>query len=101
MPESKGRKEAEAKKKSARKAAVTEERAEKKRLQKAGLADRRDWVVPTFVALMLFGVLWLVVWYLTSSTGVYVPGMSDLGNWNLLISMGCMAASFGVATLWK
>lgn len=101
MPESKGRKEAETKKKSARKVAVADERAEKKRLQKAGLADRRDWVVPTFVALMLFGVLWLVVWYLTSSTGVYVPGMSDLGNWNLLISMGCMAASFGVATLWK
>ena len=101
MPESKGRKEAETKKKSARKVAVAEERAEKKRLQKAGLADRRGWVVPTFVALMLFGVLWLVVWYLTASTGIAVPGMSSLGNWNLLIAMVLMGASFGVATLWK
>lgn len=101
MPESKGRKEAAEKKKSARKVAVEQERAEKKRLRKAGLADRRGWVVPTFVTLMLFGVAWLVVWYLTATTGVYVPLMSDLGNWNLLVSMGCMGASFGVATLWK
>ncbi|MFT3876056.1 MAG: cell division protein CrgA [Propioniciclava sp.] len=101
MPESKGRKEAAEKKKSARKAAADQERAEQKRLRKAGLADRRGWVVPTFVTLMLLGVLWLVVWYLTASTGVYVPGMSDLGNWNLLIAMGAMAASFAVATLWK
>lgn len=101
MPESKGRKEAAAKKKSARKAAVVEERAQKQRLGKAGLADNRAWVVPTFVTLMLLGVLWLVVWYLTSSTGIVVPGMSDLGNWNLLVAMLLMGGSFGVATLWK
>ncbi len=101
MPESKGRKEAAAKKKSATKAAVAEERAEKKRLGKAGLAPTRQWVVPTFITLMLLGVLWLVVWYLTASTGIVVPGMSDLGNWNLLIAMVLMGGSFGVATLWK
>lgn len=101
MPESKGRKEAAAKKKSATKAAVAEERAEKKRLGKAGLAPTPQWVVPTFITLMLLGVLWLVVWYLTASTGIVVPGMSDLGNWNLLIAMVLMGGSFGVATLWK
>ncbi|MDO5533384.1 MAG: cell division protein CrgA [Propionibacteriaceae bacterium] len=101
MPESKGRKQAEAKKKTARKAAVADERAEKQRLGKAGLSTGRSWVAPTFVTLMLVGVLWLVVWYLTASTGTYVPGMSDLGNWNLLVAMVLMAASFGVATLWK
>ena len=101
MPESKGRKEAAAKKKTAREAAVAEGRAEKQRLGKAGLADNRAWVVPTFITLMLLGVLWLVVWYLTASTGIAVPGMSSLGNWNLLIAMVLMGASFGVATLWK
>lgn len=101
MPESKSRKQADVKKKSARKAAVAEERAERNRLGKAGLADSRGWVVPTFVTLMLVGVLWLVVWYLTAATSVYVPGMSDIGNWNLLIAMVAMGASFGVATLWK
>lgn len=101
MPESKSRKQADIKKKSARQAAVAEERAEKKRLGKVGLTDRRGWVAPTFVTLMLVGVLWLVVWYLTAATGVYVPGMSDIGNWNLLVAMVLMGASFAVATLWK
>lgn len=101
MPESKGRKEAAAKKKTARKAAVVEERAEKQRLGKTSLATGRAWVVPTFVTLMLLGVLWLVVWYMTSATGIAVPGMSQLGNWNLLVAMVLMGGSFGVATLWK
>lgn len=103
MPESRGRKEAAAKKKSTRKAAVVDERAEKQRLGKgkAGLAENRAWVVPTFITLMLLGVLWLVVWYLTASTNIVVPGMTALGNWNLLIAMLLMGGSFGVATLWK
>ena len=100
MPESKGRQSAEAKKKTARKASTAAERAEKKRLG-TGLTDRRGWVAPTFITLMLLGVTWLVVWYLTASTGVNVPVMSDIGNWNLLVGMGLMGASFGVATLWK
>ena len=98
MPESKGRKQAEVKKKSARTTSVNEVRAEKKR---TSLSDRRGWVVPTFLTLLIVGVLWMVVWYITTSTGVAVPGMTELGNWNLLIGMGLMAASFGVATLWK
>ena len=100
MPESRGRREAAEKKKLTRKAEVDAEREERKRLSPA-LADRRGWVAPTMIALLLVGVLWLVVWYITASTGVVVPGMSDLGNWNLLVGMVLMGASFGVATLWK
>ena len=33
--------------------------------------------------------------------GNQIPGISDLGDWNILIGMGLMAAGFGVATLWK
>lgn len=98
MPESKGRKEAEAKKKSARKAKASKAHAENRR---AALADRRQWVVPTFVTCGLLGILWLVVWYITAATGVVVPLMSDLGNWNMLIGMGLIAAAFGISTLWK
>lgn len=101
VPQSKSRSEADAKKKAAARAARADQRAEKKRLAKGGLGTRRGWVVPTFVTLMLLGVLWLVVWYLTASTGITVPGMTGLGNWNLLIGMVLMGASFGVATLWK
>ena len=46
----------------------------------------------------LLGVAWLIVYYVA---GQDVPLMSDLGNWNILIGMGGMAAAFGLATLWR
>jgi hypothetical protein len=58
----------------------------------------RRWVPPTFIAVGLLGVAWLVVYYVA---GRQIPLMSDLGNWNILIGMGLMAAAFGIATLWK
>lgn len=100
MPESKGRDAAEAKKKSARKASGGATRAKTERTRPR-LGENRAWVVPTFVTLMLVGVLWLVVWYLTASAGIIVPVMSELGNWNMLVAMVAMAGSFAVATLWK
>lgn len=100
MPESKGRKAAEEKKKHTRLAEASEQRADRERRLPAAL-DQRAWVPATFITLLLLGVLWLVVWYLTSATGTVVPLMTDLGSWNMLIGMGLMAASFGVSTLWK
>lgn len=58
----------------------------------------RRWVPPTFIAVGLLGVAWLIVFYVA---GTQVPYMSDLGNWNILIGMGGIAASFVLATLWK
>ena len=53
---------------------------------------------PTFITVGLLGVVWLVVYYIA---GHLIPFMSELGGWNVLIGMGCMAAAFGIATLWK
>ena len=58
----------------------------------------RRWVAPTFIGVGLFGVAWLIVYYVA---GDYVPFMTALGNWNILIGMGGMAAAFVLATLWK
>jgi len=58
----------------------------------------RRWVPPAFITVGLLGVAWLVVYYVA---GPSVPMMSDLGNWNILIGMGGMAAAFGIATLWR
>ncbi|MDR1853262.1 MAG: cell division protein CrgA [Propionibacteriaceae bacterium] len=99
MPESRTRKEADEKKKLTK----SEERA-KKRAEKAKAAaapGKGGWVVPTFITVGLLGVLWLVVYYVTASAGIYVPWMSDIGGWNILIGMGLMAASFVLATFWK
>ena len=74
-------------------ATMDERRAEKK----AAPVDR-SWVPKVFVPLFLLGVLWLIVYYIA---GNQIPGISNLGDWNILIGMGLMAAGFGVATLWK
>ena len=93
VPESRTRKSAEAKQK------LKSQRAS--RPQKIKAPSSRRWVPPTFITVGLLGVAWLITYYITSTTGAEVPLMSDLGNWNILIGMGLMAAAFGIATLWR
>lgn len=98
MPESKSRKQAEAKKKYGRKSRAAKAQAKNSR---AALAENRGWVVPAFITAGLLGIMWLVVWYITAATGVMIPFMSDLGNWNMLIGMGLIGVAFTLSTLWK
>ena len=51
-----------------------------------------------FVPVGLIGVIWLVVFYIAGAT---LPFMAVLGNWNFLIGLGLIAASFFIATFWK
>lgn len=99
VPVSKGRKQAAEKKKRQRQIELVAEREKRDRIQPIG--DDRAWVAPTFITLGLLGVAWIVVWYITSVTGISVPGMAAIGNWNLGIGMGLMGAAFGVSMLWK
>ncbi len=69
--------------------------------QKVAAPNGGQWVAPTFITVGLLGVLWLVVYYLTASVGIQLPLITDLAGWNVLIGMGLMAVSFGLATLWK
>ena len=61
-------------------------------------AGTRDWVPWVFIPVGLLGVIWLMVFYIA---GNQVPLMQDLRNWNYLIGLGLIAASFVIATLWK
>lgn len=90
MPESQVRKSVETKRR--RKAAAG---AKPARVKAPG---SRRWVPPTFLTVGLLGVAWLITYYIA---GQYIPFMTSLGNWNILIGMGGMAAAFGIATLWK
>ncbi len=90
------RKQAADKKKSASAEAASEARKERQR--RVAAPGSRRWVPPAFITVGLLGVLWLVVYYIA---GHLIPVMSDLGGWNVLIGMGCMAAAFALATLWK
>ncbi len=95
MPESRTRKSAEAKQKLK---AQRDARPKKVKGTKVKAPSSRRWVPPTFITVGLLGVAWLVTYYVA---GTQIPLMSDLGNWNILIGMGGMAAAFGIATLWK
>jgi hypothetical protein len=90
VPESRTRKSAAEKQK------LKAQRASKPKKIKAP-ASRR-WVPPTFITVGLLGVAWLITYYVA---GTYIPFMATLGNWNILIGMGGMAAAFALATLWR
>lgn len=89
MPESKVRKSAAEKKR---------RRAPDRSKKSARAPGSRRWVPPTFITVGLLGVAWLITYYIA---GTSIPFMAALGNWNVLIGMGGMAAAFVLATLWK
>lgn len=95
MPESKVSKSAAEKRKAKQKAELAEKRSEK---QRAAAYTARRWVPPTFITTGILGGLWLVTYYIA---GNRIPFMRDLGDWNVLIGMGLMAAAFAISTLWK
>ncbi len=107
MPESKTRKTAETKKRQERKAETAKMRAQKQR--RAATPGSRQWVPVTFITLGLVGVLWLILYYLAGiavsndpvGANVFFTFITGLGGWNILIGLGLMASSFGVATMWK
>ncbi|MER5870823.1 cell division protein CrgA [Streptomyces sp. NPDC002044] len=57
----------------------------------------RSWVAPVMLALFLIGLAWIVVFYVTETQ---LP-VEALGNWNIVVGFGFIAAGFGVSTQWK
>lgn len=55
------------------------------------------WLVPTMLTLMIVGLLWVVVYYVTQTE--YPIG--SLGNYNMLVGFGLIAVGFGLSTRWK
>ena len=68
-----------------------------KRVEKtiAQAKPNRRWFVPTFIALLVVGLAWVVTNYITA--GSYpIP---KIGNWNLLIGFAIMLVGF-IMTMW-
>lgn len=55
------------------------------------------WFVPVMLGLMVVGLLWIVVFYITSQR---FP-VEALGRWNLGIGFGLMLVGFGMTTRWR
>jgi hypothetical protein len=57
-------------------------------------------VVVGMLGCFLVGLLWIVVYYVTSQD-LAVPLIDELGNYNLLVGIGFMAIGFVYATKWE
>lgn len=58
-------------------------------------------VVVGMLFCFLFGLAWILVYYFVGDHLVDVPVMRDLGNYNLVVGIGFMAAGFTYATHWE
>ena len=58
----------------------------------------KRWAAPAMLTCWLLGLFWVVVYYVA---GERIPGMDDLGGWNLIIGMGLIAVGFVFATQWE
>lgn len=55
------------------------------------------WWAPTFIALLIIGLLWLVIYYF-SGTSFPIPGIK---HGNLAIGIVIMLAGFGMTLRWR
>ena len=55
------------------------------------------WFVPVMLGLMILGLVWIVVFYITQQE-YPIPG---LGNWNLICGFGLLMVGFLMTTRWR
>jgi hydrogenase-4 membrane subunit HyfE len=67
-----------------------------------GLAPSPTWYPIVMAALLLLGLAYLVVYYLTSAgTSPHVPVMAGLHAWNFAIGFGVMLLGLVMAVRWR
>lgn len=59
-------------------------------------SDNPKWLVPAFSSLLLVGLLWILVYYI--SRGQYPL---EIGNVNIFIGFAMLLAAMGLLTRWK
>lgn len=70
---------------------------EQKKATQAAMGGNKPWFVPLMLGLMLFGLVWVVVFYL--SQGKWP--VASIGNWNLAVGFAFIMAGFLMTTQWK
>lgn len=56
-----------------------------------------SWWAPVFITLLILGLLWIVVFYVSS--GAYP--VAAFGYWNLVAGFGLLLAGFGMTMRWR
>ncbi len=66
------------------------------------LAPSPSWYPVVMAVVLLLGLAYLVVYYLTSSgTDPRVPVMGDIGAWNFAVGFGIMMLGLVMAVRWR
>jgi hypothetical protein len=66
------------------------------------LAPSPTWYPIVMATVLLLGLAYLVVYYLTSSgTDPRIPVMADLGAWNFAVGFGVMLLGLVMAVRWR
>jgi len=89
VPESKRRKKA---------AKTSSEQASTPKVKQERVGNP-PWLVPTMVTMFVVGILWVVIFYLTSG-GAQLP-IPPIGRWNILVGFAILLGGFGLSTRWK
>ncbi len=55
------------------------------------------WFVPLMLGLMLIGLVWIVVFYVSQQRAP-IP---QIGSWNLIVGFGFILAGFMMTTRWR
>lgn len=59
----------------------------------------KPWLAPLMVGLLVFGLLWIVVFYLAGDRIGFMQSIGNLGN--VLIGFGFIGAGFALSTKWR
>ena len=65
--------------------------------REGGVAPNPVWFKPIMLGLMILGLLWVIVFYLSGSV-LPIPG---IGAWNLVIGFGIAFVGFLMTTRWR
>lgn len=56
-----------------------------------------SWLVPTMITLLIVGLAWIVLAYLSS----FAFPLPAIGQWNIAVGFGFFIAGLGLATRWR
>jgi Cell division protein CrgA len=66
------------------------------------LAPSPSWYPIVMAAVLLVGLAYMVVYYLTSSgTSPHIPIMASIGAWNFAVGFGVMLLGLVMAVRWR
>ncbi|GAA2519472.1 uncharacterized protein UPF0233 [Rarobacter incanus] len=85
----------------ARQKAVAQNQRKKKPHANIKTSENPVWLVPTMLTLLIGGLVWIVVFYVTSGLLTFNLPIPHIGQWNLAIGFGMILGGGVLSTQYK